>query len=222
MTQGLGHAQVPVASQEPTLPSSTAANDRSHDNLTSIHDPSNQIGTTPCRLQAQDTFIQPSANAKEAKSTIGTMDYTPLSTRCKFTLFLKQTHSASTFVSANFQATLDQAEDQWPEYGGGVQGWGKRFGTTLADTESRRFIQTVALSTILHEDPRYFPSQRRSLISRSWYAGTRVVITRNDSGNDTFNTSELLGTLFTSSLQNTYYPRRERNFSETIIALPVH
>jgi len=144
------------------------------------------------------------------------MDYTPLSTRCKFNLFLKQTHSPSTFVSAAFQATLDQAQDQWPEYGGGVQGWGKRFGTTLADTESRRFIQTVALSTILHQDPRYFPSRKRNLISRSWYAATRVVITRNDRGDNTFNTSEFLGTLFTSSLQNSYYPSRERNFGETM------
>jgi len=68
--------------------------------------------------------------------------------------------------------------------------------------------------TILHQDPRYFPSRKRNLISRSWYAATRVVITRNDRGDNTFNTSEFLGTLFTSSLQNSYYPRRERNFGE--------
>jgi|CZKK01.1.fsa_nt_gi hypothetical protein len=217
MTQALGHAQAPVASQEPALPSSTTANDRSHDNqLTSIHEPSDHVTTSPCRLQVQDTFVQPPANATEAKSTIGTMEYTPLSARCKFNLFLKQTHSPYTFVSAAFQATLDQAQDQWPEYGGGVQGWGKRFGATLADTESRRFIQTVALSTILHQDPRYFPSRKRSLISRSWYAATRVVITRNDSGDNTFNTSEFLGTLFTSSLQNSYYPRHDRNVGETM------
>jgi len=97
-----------------------------------------------------------------------------------------------------------------------MQGWGKRFGATLADTESRRFIQTFALSAILHQDPRYFPSHRRTLISRSWYAATRVVITRNDSGDNTFNTSELLGALFTSSLQNSYYPRHDRNFGETM------
>jgi len=83
-----------------------------------------QMATSPCRLQVQDTFVQPPANATEAKSTIGTMDYTPLSARCKFDLFLKQPHSPSTFVSAAFQATLDQAQDQWPEYGGGVHGWG--------------------------------------------------------------------------------------------------
>jgi len=129
---------------------------------------------------------------------------------------LKQTHAPSTFVSATFQATLDQAQDPWPEYGGVAQGWGKRFGTTLADTEARRFIQTFALSTILHEDPRYFPSRKRSHISRSWYAATRVVITRNDRGDNTSNTSEFLGALFTCSLQNSYYPRQERNFGETM------
>jgi len=217
MTHSLGYAQVPVASQEPTQPSLATADGMPRDSqLTSIHEPSDHVATSPCRLQVRDTFVRPPANPTEAKSTIGTRDYTPLSARCKFNLFLKQTHSPSTFVSAAFQATLDQAEDQWPEYGGGMQGFGKRFGATLADTEARRFIQTVALSTILHQDPRYFPSRKRSLISRSWYAVTRVVITRNDRGHNTFNTSEFLGTLFTSSLQNSYYPSRERNFGETM------
>jgi len=217
MTQHLGDAQAPVASREAVSPSSTIAHVGSGETRsTSIDQPSDHVATSPCRLQVQDTFVQPPANRTGDKSTIGTMDYTPLSARCKFNLFLKQTHSPYTFVSAAFQATLDQAQDQWPEYGGGVRGWGKRFGATLADTESRRFIQTVALSTILHQDPRYFPSRKRSLISRSWYAATRVVMTRNDSGDNTFNTSEFLGTLFTSSLQNSYYPRRDRNFAETM------
>lgn len=217
MTYGLGHAQTPVASQEAMSPSSTIAHVGSGETRsTSIKQPSDQLATSPCRLQVEDTFVQPPADATGATLTIGALDYTPLSTRCKFNLFLKQTHSPSTFVSAAFQATLDQAQGQWPHYGGGMQGWGKRFGATLADTESRRFIQTVALSTILHQDPRYFPSHKRSLVSRSWYAVTRVVMTRNDSGDNTFNTSEFLGTLFTSSLQNAYYPRHDRTFGDTM------
>src|ERR1700676_1435411 len=48
MTQRLGHAQTPVASQEPALPSSTTANDRSGNNqLASIHEPSDQMATSP-------------------------------------------------------------------------------------------------------------------------------------------------------------------------------
>lgn len=48
-------------------------------------------------------------------------------------------------------------------------GLGKRFGATLADTESRRFIQGYVLSTFLHQDPRYFPSSKKRLIARAWY-----------------------------------------------------
>ena len=217
MTQRLGHAQATIASREAISPSSTIAHAGSGETRSaSIDQPPDHVAISPCRLQVEDTFVQPPANATEAAPTIGTLDYTPLSTRCKFNLFLKQTHSPSTFVSAAFQATLDQAQGQWPHYGGGMPGWGKRFGATLADTESRRFIQTVALSTILHQDPRYFPSRKRSLVSRSWYAVTRVVITRNDSGDNAFNTSEFLGTLFTSSLQNAYYPRHDRTFGDTM------
>ena len=135
MTQRLGQAQAPVASREEMSPALTVAHDGSGETRsTSIKQPSDQLATSPCRLQVQDTLVQPPANASESKSTSGRMDYAPLSSRCKFNLFLKQTHSPSTFVSAAFQATLDQAQDQWPEYGGGVQGWGKRFGATLADT----------------------------------------------------------------------------------------
>jgi hypothetical protein len=212
MTNGLGYAQSPVALQEATLPSST----NPHDGSTSIHEASDQMAPSPCRLQVQDTFPQPPANATGPKATIETLEYIPLSARCKFNLFVEQTHSPYTFVSAGFQATLDQAEGQWPHYGGGMQGWAKRFGATLADTESRRFIQTFALSTVLHQDPRYFPSHKRTFIARAWYSTTRVVVTRNDNGDSRFNTSEFLGALATSSLQNAYYPRPDRTLGDTM------
>ena len=217
MMHGLGHAQAPVDYQDAIISSSTAAHDEAGDNQsTSIYEASNQGSAKPCRLQGQYSFPQSSANATEAAGTGGTLDYTPFSARCKFNLFLKQTHSPYTFVSAGFQATWAQAMGQWPHYGGGTQGWAKRFGATLADTESRRFIQTFALSTILHQDPRYFPSRKRTLIARVWYSTTRVVVTKNDNGNSTFNTSEFLGALVSSALQNAYYPRHDRTFGDTM------
>src|SRR6266446_827874 len=151
---------------------------------------------TACSFRVPDTIPQSSADAKV--TNVPSM-YIPLSGRCKFNLFLKQTYSPYTFASAGFQATWAQAMGQWPHYGGGMQGWGKRLGATLADTESRRFIQGFALATILHQDPRYFPSNKRTFISRMWYSTTRVVVTKNDDGDSTFNTSEFLGTLFTSA-----------------------
>jgi hypothetical protein len=169
-----------------------------------------------CSLRVTDTIAQSPADAKEATMTHGALAYTPLAAGCKFRLFLRSTYSPYTFGSAGFGATWAQATGQWPHYGGGIEGWGKRFGASLADTESRRFIQTFALSTILHQDPRYFPSHNRTLISRVWYSASRVLVTRNDNGDSVVNTSEFLGALFTSSLQNAYYPRHDRNFEGTM------
>ena len=180
------------------------------------HGPWNREETTPCSIRVPDTIPQSAVGADEGARRNERALYIPLSGRCKFDLFLATTHSPYTFVSSAFQATLDKAQAQWPHYGGGLQGWGKRFGATLADTESRRFIQSFALPTILHQDPRYFPSHKRTLISRAWFAGTRVVITKSDTGNNTFNASEVLGALFTSSLQNGYYPRHGRTFVDTM------
>lgn len=192
MTQGLGCAQ-----------------------LSSIqHGSLDQEATTsPCSSRVPDKISHSSADA-----TIPSVPsiYIPLSGSCKFNLFLRQTYSPYTFASAGFQATWAQAMGQWPHYGGGMQGWGKRLGATLADTEARRFIQGFALATILHQDPRYFPSNKRKFISRMWYSTTRVVVTKNDNGDSTFNMSEFLGALFTSALQNAYYPRHDRTFGDTI------
>jgi hypothetical protein len=142
--------------------------------------------------------------------------YVPLSTRGKFNIFFRSTYDLSTFFSAAFEGTLAQAEGQWPGYGGGVRGWGKRIGASLADTEARRFVQSFALCSVLHQDPRYFRSRSHSRFVRAGYAVSRVMITRSDNGKNVFNSAELLGTLFTSSLQNAYYPGRQRGFNRTM------
>ena len=210
MMNGLGFAQATAASPEATESSSTMAHDESNGNQsTAIGRSSDQVSASPCRMLLRDPFPQSSA-------TIGSVGYTPLTARCKLNLFLKQTYSPYTFVAAGFQATWAQAMGQWPHYGGGMQGWGKRFGATLADTESRRFIQTYALSTVLHQDPRYFSSGKRAFIARVWYSTTRVVVTKNDNGDNTFNSSEFLGALLSSALQNGYYPTDNRTFGDTM------
>ena len=217
VTQGRSLAQSSTQAQTPAPSSISAQNVLGDDPRTSVPRGSlNREPTTPCSLRVPDAIPQPAVEGKEATPTTESFAYTPLSVRCKFRLFRTSTYSPYTFLSAGFQATWDQAMGQWPHYGGGLQGWGKRFGATLADTESRRFIQGFALSTILHQDPRYFPSHKRSLISRAWYSASRVVVTKSDHGDSTFNSSEFLGALFASSLQNAYYPRHDRSFGETM------
>jgi len=218
MTHSLVHAREPSAPRETVPRSSTASNDKSGDiQSTSIQPaPLEQEGTSPCSLRVPDIISQPSREGEEATPAHAAFAYTPLSARCKFKLFVTSTYSPYTFASAAFQATEAHATGQGPHYGGGTQGWAKRFGATLANTESRRFIQEFALSTILHQDPRYFPSPKKQFFSRVWYSATRVAITKNDSGDSTFNTAEFLGALLTNALQNSYYPRHDRTLGDTM------
>jgi hypothetical protein len=158
----------------------------------------------------------PADSSQVDSSQMEASPYPPLSTHCKLELFARQTYSPYTFASVTFEATWAQTTAQWPQYGGGMPGWGKRLGATLTDTESRRFIQGFVLSSAFHQDPRYFPSRKRQLIGRAWYAATRVLITRSDAGESELNSSELFGALSATSLQNLYYPRPYRTFGGTI------
>jgi len=218
MSQGLATAQSSSIQREaPWAPSITVLDGSDASPASLVQPGPLSLEKTPrCSLSAPHATSQPPAEGDGTTSTGTQVSYPPLSSRCKFRLFLRTTYSPYTFASAGFEATEAQATDQWPHYGGGMQGWGKRFGATLANTESRRFIQAYALSTILRQDPRYFPSPKRGLFPRAWYSATRVVITKNDRGESAFNTSEFLGTLLTSALQNSYYPRQDRTFGDTM------
>jgi hypothetical protein len=130
--------------------------------------------------------------------------------------WLHRTYSPYTFAGVTFDATWAQMWGDWPQYGGGMQGWGKRFGATLADTQTRTFFGQFFFPVLFHQDPRYFPSQKHGLIPRAWYAGTRVLITRRDGDGNTFNSSEFAAVLATAAVQNAYYPERDKGFNETM------
>jgi hypothetical protein len=211
--QGTAHAQLPDAPKAEFTRSFDSSIESSHPPI--LTEPASTLSTPslPCSQMrtVPASFIAEPTNLPDAPSA-----YAPLSRHCKFELVLHQTYSPYTFAPAVFDATWAQAWAQWPQYGGGMQGWGKRLGATLADTESRRFMQNFVLATVLHEDPRYFPSEKNSLVARAWYAATRVLVTRDDYGRNVFNQSEFLGASLTSSLQDAYYPRPDRTLSATL------
>jgi len=159
---GVGHAQASSVAQEPAKSVPATNSYGVENNPRRRPDPEAAV----CSFRVPDTVTESQAKREEATKVAGSMIYAPLSPHCKLDLFLKQTYSPYTFASAAFEATEAQATDQWPHYGGGMQGWGKRFGATVANTESRRFIQGFALSTMLHQDPRYFYSPKRTFFPR--------------------------------------------------------
>ncbi len=144
--------------------------------------------------------------------------YQPLSHRQKFNLFLRHTVSPYTFASAGLNATWLQITGEPYSYGGGMAGWGRRFGMSLADTESRSFFSKFFFPTLLDQDPRYFPKRKGNIFERGWYAATRVLVTRSDRGSPGFNSSYMLGLVTSKALSASYIPEK-RTFGAIMLGV---
>ena len=97
-----------------------------------------------------------------------------------------------------------------------MQGYGKRYGASLADTESGAFFGRFLFPVLLHEDPRYLRSTSDKTAPRVAYALSRVLVTHDDSGKKRPNLSLMLSAVAASSLANSYYPREDRGFGDTM------
>jgi hypothetical protein len=131
--------------------------------------------------------------------------YVPLTNRQKMYIAYKDTTDYPTyFVSAAF-AGLNQLDDSNPSFGQGMQGYGKRFGAEVIDQALGNMLTEGILPVWLHEDPRYFQMSEGTKTHRTFYAMSRIFVTKNDSGKSGFNYSEILGNAGATAFSNIYY-----------------
>lgn len=132
----------------------------------------------------------------------------PLSPHEKFHLFLTEAVDPGTIGVVGLQAGLSQAENEFPAYGQGAAGYGKRFGASAADELSAGFWSNFIYPTLLREDPRYFRLGQTGLAHRSYYSMKQEFVCHTDEGGRSFNFSSVLGALTSGAISNLYYPGR--------------
>lgn len=137
-----------------------------------------------------------------------------LSARQKFSQVGKNFFNPFPFVGIAIEAGFDQAIDVHHGYGGGGQGYAKRYGADLADTASAQFFGIGVYPSIFHTDPRYYRMGNGGVRARAVYSLTRVLVARTDTGHDQFNAPEILATATSSGISRAYYPVDERNFGD--------
>ena len=114
-------------------------------------------------------------------------------------------------ASAVAAAAMSQAGNETPKYGHGAGAYGMRVGAAVADFGSQNFLSAGVFACLLHQDPRYFrrgPPTR--ILPRALYSLCRIFVTRQDSGRDAFNASNILGMAAGIGLSNLYYPSASR------------
>ena len=133
-------------------------------------------------------------------------DPEPLTAGQKFQLAWKISIDPITWALNGVIAGAEQATDTFPEYGQGIDGYGKRFGAVSADTFTGNMIGGAILPSLLRQDPRYIYKGTGSVPSRAWYAIENTVICRGDNRRWQPNYSGILGGLASGGISTLYYP----------------
>lgn len=135
----------------------------------------------------------------------------------KFVTASEDSFDYSAFVLPSALAGESEAASDTPEFGNGGVGYGRYLLHTFVDQTSENYWVEFITPTLTREDIRYYtlgPAGGGTL-KRMGYSLSRVAITRNDAGKDTFNISEVVGAGAASAISNFYYPSSERTFSNT-------
>jgi Carboxypeptidase regulatory-like domain len=133
-------------------------------------------------------------------------DAAPLTTKLKYHLAWKSSTDPVTILGTGFLAGLQQAGDQYAEFGQGAQGYGKRFGAAYADVVASTFLSGAVFPTLFKQDPRYFYKGSGTTRSRIWRAVSNSIICKGDNGRWQTNYSNILGSFSGAAISSTYYP----------------
>lgn len=174
--------------------------------------------TTP---PANDTSLQ----GKQTKRILGIIPnfravsvnqkLPPETIKEKFIGATQDSFDYSAFVWAGMLAGVSMAEDSYPQFGEGAEGYGQYYWHTFVDQAQENYWVEFVLPAALHQDPRYYTLGHGGIIKRTAYSFSRVLITRTDAGNNTFNASEIVGAGAAAGISGLYYPAQERGWTKT-------
>jgi hypothetical protein len=138
----------------------------------------------------------------------------PQSVKEKFKTGALDSFDYSSFIFVGVQAGIGQGSNAYPAFRQGAAGYGRYYWHTLADqTDENLWVEGI-LPMVLHQDSRYYTLGHGGFIKRGFYAVSRTVITRTDSGKETVNASEILGAGTAAGISSAYYPTQYRTWTK--------
>lgn len=211
---GSGQSSTPTSSQAPPAGSSQAGAEATPDASKRRNPPQQPPMTAAEQLRLEEKQrvlgVAPIFNVTYlGENTL------PLSPGQKFNLAFRSSIDPFVFFAAALDAALSQAENDFPGYGQGWAGYGKRVGASYADTVDGTILGNAVLPILLHEDPRYFRKGTGTFGRRFLYAVSTTVWSRRDNGQWGPNYGNVLGNLAAGGISNLYYPSTDRGVGLT-------
>jgi hypothetical protein len=154
-----------------------------------------------------DQSSTPSASNNQTPGSIprATVHPVPLNGREKFRFYLRSTYGPASFAYTFAGSWINQTRDMVPEWGQGMEGYGKRFGSSYGQKVVKNSIR-LGLVDLMQEDPRYFASSRSGIWSRTEYAIGQAFISHKDSGGIRVGYSKFISSFAASYVAHQWYP----------------
>ena len=187
------------SSQEPVAPGSTGDQQKSAK-------PDAETPAPPANPQPQRILgIMPNFRAVSA----GVIPPPPTPKQA-FVIATENSFDYSSFIFVGATSLLAEGTNTHPQLGKGVPGFGRYYWRGLVDKTDGNYLVIFALPSIFHQDERYYSLGKGSIMKRAIYAASRVLITPDYHGHDSFNASELLGRGLAQAISLSYYPSKTR------------
>ncbi len=216
----LPDAPFPSLPQTSSTNSTPAATGQSDSQASPAPSPAPQLTPEEQRKKAQQQLEQQEHQRVMAVmatfNTTANQDAVPLSAGQKYQLFFKSATDPWPFLLAAVLAGINQADNSFPEYGQGVQGYGKRLGASYTDYFVGNFFGNAVLASALREDPRYFQKGKGSKIGRALWAASGTVWCKRDNGTWGPNYANVMGNMVGAAISNVYYPEPDRTVGGTL------
>jgi hypothetical protein len=213
---------VPLPAQQLIATSSSSIDSNLPDSPGALIQSTSQPGqATP----AEQTPPTPDSNGpQQTKRILGVMPnfssvsantkLPPLPAKEKFHLAARNSFDYSSFLLAGVQAGFAMNSNSYPEFHQGLAGYGRYYWHTLADTANENFMVSGVYPALFRQDPRFYTLGHGSIGKRAFYAATRVLVTKQDSGSEMFNFSEIIGSGSAAGISSLYYPTKYRTWTK--------
>ncbi|MGC2551438.1 MAG: hypothetical protein WA437_14315 [Candidatus Sulfotelmatobacter sp.] len=130
-----------------------------------------------------------------------------------FKIATQNSFDYSSFVFVGITSALAEWTVAHPQLGQGLPGYGRYYWRGFVDKTDGNYLVIFALPSVFHQDERYYAIGKGSILKRGFYAASRIAVTPDYHGHNSFNVSELLGRGMAQGISLAYYPSGTRTAS---------
>ncbi len=198
-----GQAQKPSAAQTPAQPTAQNLPDAPSNSKTQSEIPLSK--RQPKRILG----IMPNFRAVSAGEVPP-----PPTPRQAFKIATQNSFDYSSFIFVGLTSLMAEGSNAHAQLGKGVPGYWGYYWRGFLDKTDGNYLVIFAMPTILHQDVRYYAKGEGNIFKRGVYASSRILITPDYHGHQTFNASEIFGRGAAQAISISYYPSKDRTAGE--------